>query len=598
MDQHSYPVPNHLVTNVPSSINNNAQITTNAPNAQLPPITNNNVLPQFSSSVLNSSSLLNDESTSISELLPDDIESNKARKIEFKNLIKEKVLKPSKTPQFDFIRQHHSHLVIRDSHYLLKAPTSFITCASCHRGRVLKISTIKGNSTESILNEIYSSIVKNPCSKKKQTSKEQQLQHDNSLANNSSIDESNSILSNDSKRLRLSYNLDSILSHNNNNSNSEHNSLTSFTFPFQPTQPLNNATTGNTATSSISNPSISSTGPISSYHAHGSRQESLSNIIPTFDQFFHDWEDVVELPTFSEKVVVKSLNASFNVTNFTLTTLFNSLTTFPTSLDFFLSLAIENEIGDNFFTKDTLIIPMPTYSCTLFQKEINKDILSKDEHLKKVINDRIAKFVNQQGLNLANFKVVIFFNFYQEGVPQRPQEHQAHKYVGNVYTLHDFNVNSSDSSLNYLISRVSFNHNYSVIDEKEEWLKTEIFNELVVSQLQEETLKKFHEYLLGSFVNVSVLERGPLMNFLPYTVDNNFLVTSSSSMFVVNFLSLKTLRVLLGENGLHMISYLISVKVNTKHNLYILKLLLERLQQQRTIQTQSQLINQSALRPT
>ncbi|KAH3681616.1 hypothetical protein WICPIJ_007421, partial [Wickerhamomyces pijperi] len=102
--------------------------------------------------------------SSSSEMDPNEA---KALKTEYKNLIKEKVLLPSRLPEFDIIRGHHQHLVIRDSHYLIKAPTSFITCSSCHRGRVLRVQTIKENLTNDILIEIYQAISKSECSKRK-----------------------------------------------------------------------------------------------------------------------------------------------------------------------------------------------------------------------------------------------------------------------------------------------------------------------------------------------------------------------------------------------------------------------------------------------
>ncbi|KAH3676510.1 hypothetical protein WICPIJ_009064, partial [Wickerhamomyces pijperi] len=297
--------------------------------------------------------------------------------------------------------------------------------------------------------------------------------------------------------------------------------------------------------------------------------------IPKFEDFFSDWEEITELPPLDERLPVKSLSTTIKVTNYTLTSLFSQCTQFPTTLDFFLSLCIEKEYGDSFFNKDTLLIPFPTYSCTSFMKDFNKDLFLKDDHIRAVIMNRVKMFVNQPLFNVQNFKVVILFNFFQEGVPQRPQEHQAHKYVGNVYTLSGFSVNVADNSLAYQSSRITFNHNYTMIDQKEEWIKSEVFNQLVVNPLQKEVYLKFGEYLLGSYINISVLERGPMMTFLPYTVESGYIVTSSSSMLVVNFIILKILRVLMSENGLQMISYLVSIKVNSKYNLYILKLLLD-----------------------
>lgn len=474
------------------------------------------------------------------------------KKIEFKNLIKDKVLKPSKLARFDNVRGHHSHLVIRDSHYLLKAPTSFITCASCHRGRVLKISMIQELTTEQILDEIYHTILKNPCSKRKNTSKE------------------NQVISDAYKKQQLGAITPAFGAHDKYKRSHPLGSLQQLpTYLPQTPMVLLPQTNGYPLP------------PASSIHESivpNTSQNTTSDQVPTFDAFFSDFEPLTNFPQLSKTMEIASTGSAVKVTSFTLTSLFNAQSNFPANLDMFLSQAMSQQFGTQFFTEDTLFVPLPTYACTLFAKDSNKLHFRRDEVFQRVLNARIHDFVHQPNVNLSNLRIIIMFNAFQEGVPDRPQENQSHKYVGNVYVLHSFSV-LADSSLSFSNLRYSFNHNYTWIDSKHEAAKNELFNELILSKLQNEVFMKTNEVALGTHVNPLVLDRAALMTVIPFTTEDTFVLSASGSLFVVCFICLKLLRILTGEDGLQMIGYVSTVHFNSKFHLYLLRLMLENLKQ-------------------
>lgn len=557
---------------------------------------------------------------------PSDKIDDKARKMEYKNLIKEKILRPSKSSEFSDTRGHHSHLVIRDSHYLIKMPTSFITCSACHRGRVLKISSIQDLSTHDLLTEIYSSIGKNPCTKRKQTPKEPQDAQESYTTSNPTAKKAKyehlplsnepyspiqpntyfQPISNEQQQPHQNTQLTPLPMHQGGPVNVLSNKLASSNSNFNQNhppinhpsnQPLNQQHNQSTINQPLNHPPINHASinytsinqplnqplqPLQPLNQNVN-QPPLSKRIPNIEDFLNDFEEIQELPNLNERLSIKSIGSTTKVSGYTLSTLFNGLSSFPTSLDLSLSLSIEADITNKFYTNDTLIIPLPAYSSTMFMKDFNKNQFLSDENLTSTINKRIVEFIMQPNVSFQQLKIVIIFNYFQEGVPERPHENQSHKYVGNIYVINRLNV-LQDSSLTFTNSRYTFNHNFTWVDPKEEWIKVELFNDLIIKPLQNEIIMKYHQDLLGNHIHSSVLERGSNLNLIPYTVDESFLVTSSSSLYVVNFISLKILRVLCGIDGLQMISYLLSVQVNTRHNLHLLKLLLDRLKEQAATQ--------------
>jgi hypothetical protein len=490
-------------------------------------------------------------------------------------------------------------------------PTSFITCSSCHRGRVLKIISIEESSTEEILNEIYSSIGKHPCSKRKQTSKETQdafnksfpeglkkakylSESNTSIVSSTSSAPASNVTTQDQNYSPLQPNtyFSSVPSLNHSNVNSENSSNhQSSQIQLNPLLihqggPVNLLSSKPQLVSAPNINSLNNAGPSGYNHSgsvnpvslpqSGTPQPGLISRIPTIEEFLGDFEDLQELPNINEKLDIKSIGSNAKISAYTLSALFNGMSSFPISLDLFLSLSVETDITDKFFTLDTLIIPLPAYSATMFMKDFNKNHFLTDENLTSTISKRILDFISQPSVNLQNLKIVIIFNYFQEGVPDRPHENQSHKYVGNIYVINRLNV-LQDSSLTFTNSRYTFNHNYTWVDPKEEWVKVEMFNELIIKPLQSEIFMKYHQDLLGNHLHGSVLERGSTINLIPYTVDESFLVTASSSLYVVNFITLKIIRILCAADGLQMISYLLSVKVNSRHNLHLLKILLDRL---------------------
>jgi hypothetical protein len=460
------------------------------------------------------------------------------KKLEFKNLIKDRVLKPSKLPKYDSVRGHHAHLVIRDSHYLIKEPTSFITCSSCHRGRVLKIATIKELTTQQILNEIYSTIGKNPCQKRKNTAREKQILPEHQQVESQSHVQPFPSLNTVTAMVPTPY-------------QPSYHPLTSVSYPLPPSSGL----------------------------THSLPQSQAIGEIPSFEDLFTDFEPLQNLPQFCETINVSSIGAAMKVTSFTLISLFHGHSNFPANLDFLLSLAVQGNFG--FFTHDTLIVPLPVQACTMFVKDplTNVRFFRSNEGLLTTLNNRIHEFVQQKDFDLANLKVVIYFNYFQESFPERANEPNFNKYVGNMYIISGFRA-LSDSRLTFSSLRYAYNYGHSVVDNNEEIAKNGLFYELILSRLQNEVFLKTNEAGLGTHISPLELEKPAHITMIPYTCEESQVGYLTRSLFIVCYISLKLLRVAMSDDSLHSLACLSTVQYNSKFHIYLLKLLLEHLRSQ------------------
>lgn len=422
--------------------------------------------------------------------------------LEYKNLIKEKILKPSKLPQHLSLKKHHSHLVIRDSNYFNKNPTSFIACASCHRGRVLKLSTIQESTTDDILNEIYSIIGVNPCSKKRAKT---------------------NITTDETKR--------------------------------QKSDQLHHL------------PSLSN-GPLIK--------------IPNFQDFFQDIDEPKNLSNFNLKIPIDSINSSTNITTTSLQSIYQGETNFPTSLDLFLSISIE-KIFPFFYSKDFLIIPLPTLSNTRFNQTLDENIYLNDSNLNEAINYRINKYLDQENISTNNLKIIIINCSYQEGSPQNLQEDQSHKYVGKIIIISDFIVNELNNQLIYQTKKLFLNHDYTYIDSKFEWIQSTIWQKIIISPLQKIISKKFEYPILGNVISSDVFLNTSISINVPYLINSGFYqINHSTSLYIVCYLILNLLKKFKNSLGildeLNLMNNLNGIEYNNQFNIYILKLLLDNLQ--------------------
>lgn len=528
-------------------------------------------------------------SESNNKLIGDVPRSAEETKTAYKNLIKDKVLKPSKLSKYDAIKAHHSHLVIRDSHYLIKSPTSFITCASCHRGRVLKINTIKELSTEQILYEIYSTIGKNLCQKRRNANRNNQVlqqeqitQH--SFANN--LDSNHQIFHHQQQQHQQQHfhaqqhHQQQHISHQNqqnqHQSQSMSHNLQAQSLPLVPMVSL-----PNTYPSSVYPPAMGTSYslPTSLPQLQASHQ---THKMPSFEDLFTDFEPLQNLPQFAENMTIPTIGSTIKITSFTLASLFHAQSNFPANLDCFLSMALEQNFG--LYTNDTLIVALPTYACTMFVKdpETNISHFRNDENLLRVLNTRIHNFVQQSDFNLQNLKIVIYFNCFNDTVSDKLHEPPLNTYVGNMYVLSSFQT-MSDSSLTYTAARYAYNQSTNWIDPAEELAKNKLFNELVISKLQNEVFLSTNEVQLGTHINQQCFEKNAHTTVITFISDENFVVSAASSLFVVCYISVKLLRVLLGEDGLQMLAYQSNVHFNSKFHIYLLKLMLEQLESRRNV---------------
>ncbi|CCH42659.1 hypothetical protein BN7_2203 [Wickerhamomyces ciferrii] len=466
--------------------------------------------------------------------------------LEYKNLIKEKILKPSKSNEFQFLRKHHSHLVIRDSNYFNKNPTCFIACASCHRGRVLKISYIQEKVNIDILNEIYTIIGANPCSKKRAKS--------NVNANNANV-------------------------------NANVNTI-------NPPAPV--------ITNTLTNPSLSvptSTNKLNHINNVLSlnndenevqKKLKLSNpiSIPKFEEFFQDI-DLIDLSSnpLNFKLPINSINSFANITNSSLISIQKGDINFPSSLDLLLSLSL-NQKYPNFQTKDTLIIPLPVLSNTKFHTTFDESLYLQDLNLQDSINLRISNFINSENFtNLNNLKIFVLIVTFQEGQPTSPQEDQTHKYVGKIILYSDFiNNELMNNQLIYQTKKFFLNHDYTFIDSKFEWYQTNFLQKILIQPLQKQLFNKYKYPIMGETISTDVFINTSMSINVPYIINASFYqINYSNSLFIVVFLINKILKKFIHDlklenlNEINIMNSLQGIEYNNQFNIYTLKLVLDNL---------------------
>ncbi len=457
--------------------------------------------------------------------------------LEYKNLIKEKILKPSKLPEYQSLRKHHSHLVIRDSNYFNKTPSSFIACASCHRGRVLKISLIQDSTTNDILNEIYSIIGVNPCSKKRA---KQQV---NSTTN-------------DQKKHRPS------------TAGSSANTSTTSTIP-APLQPP---------------PSTNILNPL---NPSASLPKEISKI-PTLDDFFTDFDQPTSLPNLDIKAPIKSINSITTITTSSLLSMLKGETNFPTSLDLFLSLGISKQFPNFHNNNDTIIIPLPCISNTRFSTSLDESLYLNDFNLIDSINHKISDFLtNKPTSSIPNLKIIIIIGSFQEGSPQNPQEDQSHKYVCKIILLSDFIINELNNQLLYQTKKFFLNHDYTFIDSKFEWLQSQLLQKLIIKPLQSHFTKKFEYPILGDQISSDVFLNTSMTINVPYIMNSGFYqINHTTSLYIVVYLVLNLLsrfENLNRSNGfddqMGLMNSLNGIEYNNQFNINVLKMVLDYLRE-------------------
>lgn len=457
--------------------------------------------------------------------------------LEYKNLIKEKILKPSKSPEYQYLKKHHSHLVIRDSNYFNKNPSSFIACASCHRGRVLKLSLIKESTTNDILNEIYSIIGVNPCSKKR--------------AKQSSVSSSSST---SVPTVALSSSIDQRK---------------------QRPAPISSSSSSNTTVKNHSTNSIST-----------SVNSNSSFRIPNFEDFFADIDQPSTISNINLKVPIKSINSFTTITSASLISILTGETNFPTSLDLFLSLGISQNFPEFHDSKDTLIIPLPCISNTRFSNSLDENIYLNDFNLNDSINHKISNFLSQKNSSsstLSNLKIIVIICSFQEGSPQNPQEDQTHKYVGKLLILSDFIVNELNNQLLYQTRKFFLNHDYTYIDSKFEWLQSQFLQKIIIKPLQSHFAKKFDYPVLGDQISSDVFLNTSISLNVPYIMNSGFYqINHTTSLYIVCYLVLNLLGkfVQLGsglDDQMGLMGALNGIEYNNQFNIHVLKLVLDEL---------------------
>lgn len=208
--------------------------------------------------------------------------------------------------------------------------------------------------------------------------------------------------------------------------------------------------------------------------------------------------------------------------------------------------------------------------------EANLSFFRTDDNLIRTLSTRINQFVQQRDFNPAKFKVVILFNYFMERTGNRLQD-QSPRYIGNMYVLNEFQT-MDDSSLSFINSRYASYHDQSSIDVADELSKAKLFNELIISKLQNEVFLKTNQMILGTHINALCLEKQATTTAVTYITDSDFVMSPSSSLFIICFISLKLLRLLMtSAEGLQSLGYLCPISFNEKFHLYILKLMLEQL---------------------